>query len=563
MDKKHIYIIISVGLLLFGCKSKTEEKTYFVKDWHAVCEYSFNDTSKYVVTCRVWGILKYFHPNITAGKIDWDEALLNSLESINHTQDIVSFNRELWQLIAKAGPYKTKTKTKKVDISTNINLDMCWVNHSFLNDDIIDYLLDIVTIPVKEQPSYYLEADERYTTVINEKNYSIQLVVSDDRYKLLSLFRYWNAVYFFFSYKYQMNTSWDDALYEYIPKFLKIKTVNDYHRQLALLAAIQNEGHSNYSFRIWPRKQACVVFETIDGETYIKHKENDSFLRYGDKIVEIDNMDIHTLIDSMRPYISATNELFKNYSIKNFLTYSHNDTIIFTVQRDNDLIRIKEKTFLTKRIPSFDKSEKILPSNIGYVHLASIPSPKAVDHIFTRFEETKAIILDLRCYPKSSIMNKIFPYINFDYENFELFPVVKPDMSSPGRYYWEINLGVWKEKMMNENQANKYDGKIIVLVDETTISYAETLAMIFREMSIPIIGRTTAAANGNVFTITLPGNIKMYFSSVGIATKDSIIIQGVVPDVVVYPTVESVRKHEDEILQKALSILTVTPPPFT
>ena len=82
MDKKTLYIIILFSLIFLGCRQKKEERAYFFSEWPAVCEYSFNDISKFVITCRVWGVMKYFHPNITAGMVDWDEVLLKNLDKI-------------------------------------------------------------------------------------------------------------------------------------------------------------------------------------------------------------------------------------------------------------------------------------------------------------------------------------------------------------------------------------------------------------------------------------------------------------------------------------------------
>ena len=32
--------------------------------------------------CKVWGFLKYYHPNVAKGNFNWDEQLLNTLPKI-------------------------------------------------------------------------------------------------------------------------------------------------------------------------------------------------------------------------------------------------------------------------------------------------------------------------------------------------------------------------------------------------------------------------------------------------------------------------------------------------
>ena len=75
------YILITLWIVT-GCKN-TAMKEYYVRPVSFVCEHQFNDTTKFAVTCRVWGILKYYHPNVTAGQLDWDKVLLQTLGKIN------------------------------------------------------------------------------------------------------------------------------------------------------------------------------------------------------------------------------------------------------------------------------------------------------------------------------------------------------------------------------------------------------------------------------------------------------------------------------------------------
>jgi hypothetical protein len=63
MTYRLIYIIFASFLL--ACLSKSEPKPrreYFVRPVEFVCGYTFNDTTKWVIACRVWGLLKYYHP---------------------------------------------------------------------------------------------------------------------------------------------------------------------------------------------------------------------------------------------------------------------------------------------------------------------------------------------------------------------------------------------------------------------------------------------------------------------------------------------------------------------
>ena len=41
-----------------------------------------SETEKLASLCKVWGFLKYYHPNVAKGNFNWDEQLLNTLPKI-------------------------------------------------------------------------------------------------------------------------------------------------------------------------------------------------------------------------------------------------------------------------------------------------------------------------------------------------------------------------------------------------------------------------------------------------------------------------------------------------
>jgi hypothetical protein len=62
-------------------------------------------------TCKVWGYFKYHHTNVTRYNtdyppVDWDDALLASLNGIIVAKDHPSFHDSLNVLLYKAGAFK-------------------------------------------------------------------------------------------------------------------------------------------------------------------------------------------------------------------------------------------------------------------------------------------------------------------------------------------------------------------------------------------------------------------------------------------------------------------------
>jgi C-terminal processing protease CtpA/Prc len=72
-----------------------------------------------------------------------------------------------------------------------------------------------------------------------------------------------------------------------------------------------------------------------------------------------------------------------------------------------------------------------------------------------------------------------------------------------------------------------------------------------------IIGSQTAGADGNVSLIRLPGGIYTYFTGLGVYYPDGGETQrvGIVPDIVVRPTIGGIRSGRDEVLETALDYI--------
>jgi C-terminal processing protease CtpA/Prc len=122
------------------------------------------------------------------------------------------------------------------------------------------------------------------------------------------------------------------------------------------------------------------------------------------------------------------------------------------------------------------------------------------------------------------------------------------DMANPGAFHWRAKLTLTPREP-------RYKGKLMILVDETTLSQAEYTAMAFRVApGAVVLGGTTAAADGNVSPIPLPGGLRSMISGIGVFYPDKRPTQrvGIVPDVAVKPTIAGIRAGRDEVLEEAV-----------
>jgi C-terminal processing protease CtpA/Prc len=100
----------------------------------------------------------------------------------------------------------------------------------------------------------------------------------------------------------------------------------------------------------------------------------------------------------------------------------------------------------------------------------------------------------------------------------------------------------------------------VILVDEVTLSSAEYTTMAFRVApGATVVGSTTAAADGNVSPIPLPGGLRAAVSGIGVFYPDGRPTQrvGIVPDIEAKPTIAGVRAGKDEVLEQAISLILI------
>jgi C-terminal processing protease CtpA/Prc len=100
-----------------------------------------------------------------------------------------------------------------------------------------------------------------------------------------------------------------------------------------------------------------------------------------------------------------------------------------------------------------------------------------------------------------------------------------------------------------------------MLIDERTQSQAEHTGLFLEAANgTKFVGTPTAGANGDVTTLVLPGGLSMSFSGHSIRHADGRQLQrvGLVPDLLVKPTIAGIRAGRDEVLERALAWVAQT-----
>ncbi|WP_291141632.1 S41 family peptidase [Flavobacterium sp. UBA7680] len=527
--------------------------------------YSQNNVSeikKLVVTAKVWGFLKYYHPNVADGSKQWDNELVEILPQIDKAKTAPEFSKIIENWIDSLGMVKEMNIVPSKDvIYYDRNFDLSWIVQNELFSKDLSQKLKFIEVNRYQGVPYYVGNTEAGNIFLMNEN-SIDFQWNNKNLRLLALFRYWNIIEYFYPYKYLMDNNWGKTLEDILPNFLNVKNEDDFKLAMLKLVVRINDTHSSFYYtmsknigkmrKFLPMKcvildQKMVVTEILS-DTLAEHYD----IKIGDLINKVDGKTIAKIIRNERPYISASNESAYLLNLVSEISSGYNDFIDVEVTRN--------KITSSKRIECFDynishsnefkksKKEKyyVLEDNIGYVNMGKLKISE-VSLMIDKLRDTQAIILDSRNYPKGANF-EISKFLNSSPKPFAKYTI--PDLSYPGKFYWMKELDICG----TENK-NNYKGKVIILVDENSLSQSEWATMCFQTADdAKVIGSQTAGADGNTSHIDFIKDYDAPFSGIGVYYPDGKETQriGIVPDIVVKRTVLGIQQGKDEVLDRAI-----------
>ncbi|MGB3467715.1 MAG: S41 family peptidase [Cyclobacteriaceae bacterium] len=103
----------------------------------------------------------------------------------------------------------------------------------------------------------------------------------------------------------------------------------------------------------------------------------------------------------------------------------------------------------------------------------------------------------------------------------------------------------------------RYNGRIIFLVNNRLISYGESIAAYFEKLSnVTVVGQPTAGTNGDINKTYLPGGFTVTWTGTKVLKHDGSQLHGIgiIPDVHVERTQKGIAEGRDEVLEKAIEL---------
>jgi len=602
--------------------------------------------------CKVWGFSKYTHYAFLNGLRCWDEELLGLIPIVRYADEdavndilyewfvglgydgydlnVASMQSKLLDefqnhtdLIEMFFDESENHNWESIDVliiellhlslhedvlilgEHEINLlqmaDLSWINEEYLGANLAAALSRfhmIQNIDRRVAPVNINEIGVSYFG--NEVNHGRNIDFADYSYRLLGLFRFWNAVNYYFPYLDIIDYDWNALLLEFITKMLEDEGQTHYELTLMALASRLQDVHFHFSRRV------TTNITSFFGARITNQVMTDQFghffaraglleaegylvvsnligdvpeLRLGDVILQINDRDIGEITTDMLYFLPYPNEekalayLVRDHAVLRQQT--GDELMALDIRRNDEELRVYVETrpyqpilFQLPDLPVLTITEQnIAVLNPSLISVESVYRNDRLRELMTTIAsaDVDGLIIDLR---------QASPFINFLFAEYLLpepthfVTISRPFVFVPGVFVDNIRVyagygqleawAMYEELGLNESFGNTlHNLNVVVIMNEKTQSHLEYTVMTIRPGSnVTVLGTNSIGANGDVYFIPLPG-ATVSLSGLGIYTPEGGQTQriGLIPDIYVPRTIVGISEGRDEQMEAAIEFL--------
>jgi C-terminal processing protease CtpA/Prc len=521
---------------------------------------------------KVWGFVKYHHPEVAKGNHNMDKELFRVLPKVMASKSDAQRDQVLLQWIEKLGKIPPCKNCASNDFGKNAKLtpDHAWMKSPQLSKPLKAKLQYIFTNRYNgSKAHYYIKPRRQVQNPVfkNEASYA-DFKYPDTGYRLLALYRYWNIIQYYFPYKYAIGKDWNKVLDEFIPQFVANKNALEYHLSIKKLVANINDSHGflreshgvlkkHFGVYTVPVIIRFIENQVVVTDYYDGKEGKESGLKIGDIILEIDGVPVKQRIKELLPLTAASNKPGKMRNITRMLLNSNKKVATLKVKQGGKVKTLKTPRLTPKRgqaakyytYSSPKKGYRLINKEIGYIHIGKLQQDDLAP-AFELFKNTKGLVIDIRNYPSAFTVFSLSKYLHPQPREFVKF--ARMSANTPGVFVVDPAYEA------GEFNSDYYKGKVIIIVNEVTQSSAEYHSMAFRKApKATVIGSITAGADGNISRFPLPGGFRATITGLGVYYPDGTETQreGIVPDIKITPTIAGIKAGKDELLEKAIELI--------
>ena len=390
---------------------------------------------------------------------------------------------------------------------------------------------------------------------------AMERFATDDRAtRLADVALLWMVPQHFYPYHEIVRTDWPAALRRGLTE--AATAVDDAQADAALehVIAALRDGHGGVSRPSTTRAIVDAVLRTVEGRVVVTARGDSAAaagLRLGDEVLAIDGTPIADGLRIAESRVSgATPQWVRYVALRTLLTGAPGSVALRV--RDplasNDAPRdivVRRRPIPSPREARPDKIAEVRPG-VFYVDFDRV-SDDDVRLALPSLEKATGIVFDMRGYPNQVNTAAVLALLADSTIRSAHFEV--PIVTQPDHAHLAFLDGGWQIAPRQP----RLRAKVAFLTAGSAISYAESTMGVVEENHLgAIVGETTAGTNGNVNPFTLPGGYTVRWTGMRVTKRDGSPHHGVGirPTVPVAPTLRGVKEGRDEVLERALRLLS-------
>ena len=371
---------------------------------------------------RVWGFLKYHHPQITSGKRFWDHDLFRIMPSIFRAGSRSEANAVLSRWIDSLGPIEPCTACTSLDtVGLKLKPDIDWIaDRRVLGERLSRQLQAIYKSRIVNQQYYVSLSPYVLNPSFDHELAYGSFPLPDAGLQMLALFRFWNIIEYWSPNRNLIEEDWPKVLAEFIPRVALAKDKDSYALAMMTLIARVNDTHANLwsSIDLRPPTGACRLPVTVrfiensavvTGYTSVTTGKA-SGLELGDQITALDGVPTAKLVETWTPVYADSNDASRLRDIARNLTNGSCGPARVEVRRSNRPIELTPSRLPNSEAGPIESTHdlpgetfRLLSKDVAYLKLSSIKSAD-VSHYIDAAKGTKGLVIDIRDYPSNFVV---------------------------------------------------------------------------------------------------------------------------------------------------------------
>jgi len=322
------------------------------------------------------------------------------------------------------------------------------------------------------------------------------------------------------------------------------------------------DGHGFFSdlYLGYPAAGYHLTVQLIDGESIIRYSGHDE-LQAGDTILAVNGVEAEEWYSDAMRRNSAASEGYLHSMATGELAELTPELTVRHADGTEEVVTAESKSYDVKLTPGMGSwrlsgtLDDLGAPELYYLNLhpdveANISSIK--NQLRTLSDEITGLVVDMRNYPAVNHY-EVVPFLNRS-GSFN-----SPIFQTP-QFVGPVESGFDELQYTIDSEPDAFDGPIVLIVSNYTVSAAENFSQMFVDESyVTVVGQPSAATNGTITLSWLPGGMYIYFTGMRVLNLDRSEFhgRGIPVDVVVTPTPEELASGADPELLSAIEVLSV------